>query len=56
MLWGERDAYAAPEYADRIGAVTGARVVRLDCGHWWQRERPEASAEAFAAFWGGIEH
>lgn len=51
VLWGERDPYAAPAYAERIGEVTGARVVRLDCGHWWQVERPEASAAAIQDFW-----
>jgi len=51
VLWGERDAYAEADFADRLGSVTGARVVRLDCGHWWQVERPDAAAVAISAFW-----
>lgn len=50
VLWGEGDVYAAPVYAERIGEVTGARVVILPCGHWWQVERPEAAADAILAF------
>lgn len=51
VLWGETDAYAEPCFADRLGEVTGARVVMLDCGHWWQVEQPEAVAAAIGAFW-----
>jgi pimeloyl-ACP methyl ester carboxylesterase len=51
VLWGERDIYASADYADRIGEVTGAEVVRLDCGHWWQLERVEESARAVRSFW-----
>jgi pimeloyl-ACP methyl ester carboxylesterase len=50
VLWGEGDVYAAPVYAERIGEVTGAGVVILPCGHWWQVERPEAAADAILAF------
>ena len=50
VLWGEDDAYAAPAYGERIGEATGARVVRLACGHWWQLEQPEACAAAIGAF------
>lgn len=51
VIWGERDPYAAPVYADRIGEATGAEVVRLDCSHWWQLERPREAADAIARFW-----
>ncbi|MGE0023396.1 MAG: alpha/beta fold hydrolase [Hyphomicrobium sp.] len=51
VMWGERDAYAEAVFADRLGAVTGAKVVRLDCGHWWQVERPDAAAAAISTFW-----
>jgi pimeloyl-ACP methyl ester carboxylesterase len=51
VLWGERDAYAAPIFADRIAEMTGAAVKRLDCGHWWQVERPEEAARAIASLW-----
>jgi pimeloyl-ACP methyl ester carboxylesterase len=53
VLWGERDAYAGPAYGDRIGDVTGAKVVRIDCGHWWQVERPAETADAIWRFWHG---
>jgi pimeloyl-ACP methyl ester carboxylesterase len=55
VLWGEGDAYAAPVYAERIGEVTGARVVILPCGHWWQVERPGAAADAILAFRRSLE-
>jgi pimeloyl-ACP methyl ester carboxylesterase len=50
VLWGAGDAYAAPMYAERIGEVTGARVVILSCGHWWQVEQPEAAARAILGY------
>ncbi len=54
VLWGESDAYAGPAYADRIAEATGAQVVRLDCGHWWQVERPKEAADAIIRFWSAV--
>jgi pimeloyl-ACP methyl ester carboxylesterase len=52
VIWGEEDVYAAPDFADRAGALTGARVERIpDCGHWWQLQATETSASAIAEFW-----
>jgi pimeloyl-ACP methyl ester carboxylesterase len=51
VLWGETDAYAPPHYAVRMGEMTGARVVVLPCGHWWQCELPDQSADIVKAFW-----
>lgn len=51
VLWGEADIYADARYGARIGEITGARSVTLDCGHWWQLERPEAAASLIRAFW-----
>ncbi len=51
VLWGTRDAYASSAYAERIGAITGAAVVTLDCGHWWQLERAGEAAAAIESFW-----
>jgi pimeloyl-ACP methyl ester carboxylesterase len=51
VLWGERDIYAPPRHAHALGNVTGAEVVCLPCGHWWQLECPEAAAAAVLAFW-----
>jgi pimeloyl-ACP methyl ester carboxylesterase len=55
VLWGERDPYAGAIYADRIGEATGAQVVYFaDCGHWWQVERPQDTADAILSFWRGL--
>lgn len=51
VLWGVRDAYASSDYADRIGDITGAAVVKLDCGHWWQLEQTGETAAAITSFW-----
>jgi pimeloyl-ACP methyl ester carboxylesterase len=52
VLWGERDIYAAPRYAQSLGAATGAEVVSLaGCGHWWQLERADEAAALLLAFW-----
>lgn len=54
VLWGARDIYAPPDYGQRIGDVTSARAVTLDCGHWWQVEQPDAAAGAILSFWRGL--
>lgn len=51
VLWGERDAYAAPRFAFRMAEVTGARAHVLDSGHWWQTERPQEAAAVILDFW-----
>ncbi|MCX7367161.1 MAG: alpha/beta fold hydrolase [Alphaproteobacteria bacterium] len=52
VLWGGRDQYASARFADRMGEQTGARVVHFpDCGHWWQCEAPERTADEIAGFW-----
>jgi pimeloyl-ACP methyl ester carboxylesterase len=51
VLWGERDAYAGRRFALRMAEVTGARAHVLDCGHWWQTERPQEAAEVIRDFW-----
>lgn len=55
VLWGGKDQYAGPRFADRMGEQTGARVVHFpDCGHWWQCEVPDRAAAEIAAFWRGL--
>jgi pimeloyl-ACP methyl ester carboxylesterase len=52
VLWGKSDPYAAPLYGERMGDAIGSTTLRvLDCGHWWQVERPEESAGAVAEYW-----
>jgi pimeloyl-ACP methyl ester carboxylesterase len=50
VLWGERDPYAGPAFAFRLGEATGATVRVLECGHWWQLEQPQAAAAEIVAF------
>lgn len=50
VLWGRSDIYSDPRYGARIAEVTGARHATLDCGHWWQLERPEAAASLIGTF------
>lgn len=51
VLWGASDIYADARYGAAIGAITGARSVTLDCGHWWPLERPEEAGSLIRAFW-----
>lgn len=51
VLWGARDAYADPRFAERMAEVTGARAHVLDCGHWWQCEQPQRCAGLIRDFW-----
>lgn len=51
VLWGARDPYAAPEFGRRVAETTGATVLILDCGHWWQTEMPAATAAALQTHW-----
>ena len=44
VLWGERDRYLGPEWADRIAAALGGetKVERVpEAGHWPWLDRPE---------------
>ena len=55
MLWGDRDPYIKPEFADAYAAALGGPVtVRHvpDAGHWPWTERPELIDE-IAAFLDG---
>jgi pimeloyl-ACP methyl ester carboxylesterase len=55
VLWGERDPYIGPRFADGYAALLGgeAEVVRLqDAGHWPWIERPDV-IDRVAAFLDG---
>jgi pimeloyl-ACP methyl ester carboxylesterase len=43
VVWGDRDSYLPPEFAERYAEAVGgpARVERVDGGHWVWLDRPE---------------
>jgi pimeloyl-ACP methyl ester carboxylesterase len=52
VVWGDRDPYFAPEFAERYAAALGgeAEVLHLhDAGHWAWHDRPDA-VDRIAAF------
>ena len=52
VLWGADDPYAAPVFGSRLASRTGARFVAyVDCGHWWQLQRPGEVAKELVALW-----
>ncbi|HSL59821.1 MAG TPA: alpha/beta fold hydrolase [Acidimicrobiales bacterium] len=51
VLHGARDPYVHPDHARYLGGRTGARVEILDCGHWWELERPDEVAALLTAHW-----
>lgn len=51
VLWGTRDPFVPVALGRRVAERAGAEFVELDCGHWWQLERP---AEGAAALWAGV--
>lgn len=51
VLWGAGDIYADARYGAEIGKITGAQSVTLDCGHWWQLERPAEAGSLIRALW-----
>jgi pimeloyl-ACP methyl ester carboxylesterase len=55
VLWGAQDPFAAASFADRMGEQTGARkVVKFDCGHWWQCQEPAKAASEIQEFWNQV--
>jgi pimeloyl-ACP methyl ester carboxylesterase len=51
LLWGGQDPYMPVQFAHRLAARTGARLVTLSAGHWWPASEPEAAAKALEQFW-----
>jgi pimeloyl-ACP methyl ester carboxylesterase len=47
VVWGDRDAYIAPEFAERYAEALGGpvRVEHVDAGHWVWLDRPETIGE-----------
>jgi pimeloyl-ACP methyl ester carboxylesterase len=55
VVWGDRDPYIAPRFADDYAAALGgpARVAHVpDAGHWPWFDRPDV-IDAVAAFFAG---
>ena len=56
-IWGAEDIYVGPEFAERMAARLGARVVVLDgCHHWWPLARPDEVATELQALWSSGSH
>ncbi len=53
VVWGERDRFVTPRFADRFGDALGARVVRLDTGHFPMVEDPDAVLAELRPFLAG---
>jgi pimeloyl-ACP methyl ester carboxylesterase len=51
VFWGALDPACQVEFADRLGAATGARVLRIDCNHWTVLQRPAVVAAALEQHW-----
>jgi pimeloyl-ACP methyl ester carboxylesterase len=52
VLWGRDDPYVGPEFAERLGQRTGARVVVFDdTAHWWPVTRAAEAARELEAHW-----
>jgi len=51
VIHGSRDPYVPPSFAERLAARTGAPAHLLDCGHWWELERPDEVAALLTAHW-----
>jgi pimeloyl-ACP methyl ester carboxylesterase len=52
VIWGERDRYLTPEFAEppRSDVPGLERVIRLDASHWVQHDEPERVNELLAEF------
>lgn len=54
VLWGRQDPYQAAEFGRVAAAASGARFRELECGHWWQVERPDEVGAELTAHWSHI--
>jgi len=50
-VWGTTDSYVDTRFAERLAARLHGELVVLDCGHWWQMERPADTAAALERLW-----
>lgn len=51
VVWGSDDPFQPASFGRAAADAGGARYVELDCGHWWQVERPDEVAAALTAHW-----
>lgn len=51
VIHGAHDPYVDPRFARSLAERVGARVEILDCGHWWELERPDEVASLLTAHW-----
>lgn len=54
VVWGRDDPFQPASFGRATAEAAGARYVELDCGHWWQVERPEDVAAALTAHWAAV--
>ncbi len=54
VIWGAQDPYVTPDVGERLARRTHARLVMLDCGHWWPVARPEAVARELETLWSSV--
>lgn len=55
ILWGRHDPYQDASFGRATAAATGSPYRELDCGHWWQVERPAEVAETLTAHWDVVD-
>lgn len=55
LLWAAQDPFVPFVHGENIAARTGARLVRLDCGHWWPVQAAQQVADELTAFWAALE-
>ncbi len=51
LIWGEKDPYMQIEFAKRMAARSGARLVTVPGSHWWPVQFPAESAAYLEEFW-----
>ncbi|MBO2453169.1 alpha/beta hydrolase [Actinomadura barringtoniae] len=51
VLWGRDDPFQSASFGRSAADIAAADYLELDCGHWWQIERPEEVAAALTGHW-----
>ena len=54
LIWGEKDPYMQIDFAKRMAARAGARLVTLPGSHWWPEQFPAEAAAHLEEFWGSV--
>ena len=52
LIWGEKDPYMQIDFAKRMAARAGARLVTVPGSHWWPVQFPAEAAAYLEEFWG----